>query len=116
MYVRVSEDKRVRSLKAWTELRLLDIENHFVTCCIIHNILLEHDGFLNADYSPNVHVAPIGVRGDGMWVGHAQGQAGSGAAEDVEVSVSNEFDWQKRIEALALHYECFWQNAQPTSR
>ena len=70
-----------------------------MTCCIIlsiHNILLEHDGFLNADYSPDVHVAPIGgVRGDGMWVEHAQGQAGSGAAEDVEVSFSNEFDWQK---------------------
>ena len=62
--------KRFCSLKAWTELRLLeDIKNQFVMCCIIHNILLEHDGFLDADYSPEAHVAPIGVRGDRMWVG-----------------------------------------------
>jgi hypothetical protein len=40
--------QRFKWLKTWNSLsKKEDIDNVFFTCCILHNILLQHDGYLD---------------------------------------------------------------------
>ena len=45
--------KRFKFLKSFNVLQTQSgIDNAFTTCCIIHNIQLEHDGYLDRNLSP----------------------------------------------------------------
>jgi len=42
--------KQFKILKTWSKFQKQEkIDNTFVTCCTLHNMLLTHDGFLDAD-------------------------------------------------------------------
>jgi hypothetical protein len=65
--------KRFVILKAFNRMaKVQNIDDVFVTCCILHNILLEADGFLDIDL-PDVafglrNKLKSDARGDGMWI------------------------------------------------
>ena len=65
--------KRFVILKAFNRMaKVQNIDDVFVTCCILHNILLEADGFLDIDL-PDVafglrNKLKSDPRGDGMWI------------------------------------------------
>jgi len=100
--------KRFACLKAWTECRKCDkICDQFVACCIVHNMLLEHDGYLSSNHSPDEFVdtnKKRGRDGPGLQVsGGSMCQSGSGSTEDQDVSFQDEAGWKERIAALAEH-------------
>lgn len=48
--------KRFKCLKAWSELHdLCNIDNQFVVCCMIHDMLLKYDEYKDEDYEPKIH-------------------------------------------------------------
>ena len=97
--------KRFKCLKAWSELfNQIDIANQFVTCCVLHNMLLEYDGYLNENYSPDA--ANVDPRGDGIWVADVGGAMPASEDEDGDVSFEDESGWVSRIKALAVHFAC----------
>jgi len=50
--------QRFELLKNWTKVRKqAHIDHAFVTCCIIHNMFLAYDGYLE----PDKDIAPVGV-------------------------------------------------------
>ena len=63
--------KRFLFLKYWNTLRSQQvIDNAFLTCCILHNIQLRHDGFLDPELPPPSDSALNsfrGRRGDCIW-------------------------------------------------
>lgn len=92
--------KRFKCLKAWSELASMeDLENEFVTCCILHNMLLEYDGYLDSSYEPDISSAG---RGDGLWQNQQDKDiSGATASEDEAVTNADEGGWMERIIALA---------------
>ena len=113
--------KRFAFLKVFNRMhsqKLIDCA--FVTCCIIHNILLRNDGFLDLDL-PDL---PNGVRarlkrnhnddrGDGMWI---RGCSDDTPLDDpaVTTTTAREYGnvevtrlakaWKQRTEAIINHY------------
>ena len=96
--------KKFKCLKNWSAWHKQEImEQQFYLCCILHNILLKHNGYLSEDYSPDAFEYQCG-RGDGLAVGRANlYTAGIGAAEDEDVIIRDKASWMQRIEALAIH-------------
>ena len=95
--------KRFKCLKAWSEKRRLStLEDEFVACCILHNILLKHDGYLDESYLPDNEFYTSG----GLWweVERSHQAPPAGASEDEDVSRENEVLWIERTEALASHW------------
>jgi hypothetical protein len=72
-------EKRFTILKVFNEMaKVYTIDNVFVTCGILYNILLEADGFLDVDL-PDVPYSlqsklKIDPRGDGMWMINSSGE------------------------------------------
>lgn len=94
--------KRFKCLKAWTELRKLTyIEHEFVMCCILHNMLLKHDGYLDGSYDPD---ASLNIRDNGTWTADSN-LTGAGPNEDDAVKESDESEWIRRNQAIAQHYK-----------
>ena len=102
-------------------------DNVFATCCILHNICLEADGFLDIDL-PDV---PFGLRsklkfdprGDGMWIAstssgrqHLQRRRGTNDDDLYEEEQALDLGrlltnlswcselWQQQMDALNRHY------------
>jgi hypothetical protein len=95
-----------------------DIDCAFVTCCILHNILLKEDGFLD----PNLPDLPLGrrarlkipqedPRGEGMWLRpHDDTYDAIFEEEERRYGRCNEATaltamWRERTEALMNHYQ-----------
>jgi hypothetical protein len=97
--------KRWTWLKHWNDMNeMASIEHAFVTCCILHNMILSDNGRL--DYSQN-HVSKDGEMenvqrqfvGEGSWMGPV-----NEALAELPLNLSpDEAEWWKRIEALAEH-------------
>ena len=88
------------------------IQNQFYFCCILHNILLKHNGYLSDNYEPDKDTTRFGKKGDGMWWNmEDQYNSGTGAGEDEGVTVQDEAGWIERIRALAIHHHITNGNA-----
>ena len=125
---------RFRFLKTFNLLRRQDsIDNAFVTCCILHNILLRHDGYLAEDLTPypgGLEEALAkqygGIRwngSEGMWVRDGSDQQESSAAsyENQPPLVPTPFplvhteaetrrlraQWERVMYALVDHHEYY---------
>jgi hypothetical protein len=114
--------KRFAFLKVFNRMHSqMSIDHAFVTCCIIHNILLRDDGFLDLDL-PDL---PNGVRarlkrrekegndrGDGMWTrGNCMDEDGDTTLGDVAAREYGTLEvnrlakaWKQRTEAIINHY------------
>ena len=115
--------KRFYVLKAFNRMsNVRNIDDVFVTCCILHNILLEDDGFLDVDL-PDL---PYGLRsrlkieprGDGLWMtthgvqrGRGFNPLDAGDNEEVEPDLSRLSQssrriemWRRQTDALIKHY------------
>lgn len=90
--------KRFKCLKVWSELHSLgDIDNQFVVCCMLHNILLKYDGYEDEDYEPDVHRR-----------GKPQGTflpAYDATETGIAVSSAEESAWVERIKDIADHFD-----------
>jgi hypothetical protein len=96
-----------------------DIDSAFVTCCILHNMLLKEDGFLDS----NLPDLPLGrrarlripaqedPRGEGMWLRphddthdalYEEEERRCGRCKDTTVLTAM---WRERTEALMNHYQ-----------
>jgi Plant transposon protein len=95
-----------------------DIDNSFVTCCILHNMLLEDDGYLDINLQPQVGTRTFTIRRifragaglDGLW------NRGEDDTPDPEMELEEarhcryekmrlESQWRKTTEALMNHYQ-----------
>ena len=91
-----------------------DVRNMFVICAMIHNMLLEHDGYLDDNLpseTPGGAMEAIrrrvaDIRGPGVWLESELG------VNDVNLerhghlaSASDREMWRERIEAIAVHQE-----------
>jgi hypothetical protein len=93
--------KRFRFLKNFNNLhQQSDIDNAFVTCCMLHNMLLERDGWLAADLAPY----PGGVEArlfkkfGNIYANRWNGTAGVwNRGEDDTVDAELEYDNQRPI-------------------
>jgi hypothetical protein len=122
--------KRFAFLKVFNRMHnQMSIDHAFVTCCILHNILLRHDGFLDLDL-PDL---PNGVRerlkgrqrgegddlvdgrGDGMWTrGSMEDDTPNDIATTIPAGAQREYGtvevnrlakaWKQRTEAIVNHY------------
>mmetsp|Transcript_16629 Transcript_16629/g.42888 ORF Transcript_16629/g.42888 Transcript_16629/m.42888 type:complete len:147 (-) Transcript_16629:185-625(-) len=91
--------KRFLWLKSWKNAKTQgQMDNVFVTCCILHNVLLEDDGILDYDDSMPHQAAFSDERGDGSWTQDMD--------EDMPeyTHSSTEFEWWERTIALFEHY------------
>ena len=75
-----------------------DIDNQFVVCCMIHNMLLKYDGYEDEDYEPDVHRR--GNKPQGIFL-PAYDETQTGTA----VSQAEENAWVQRIKDIADHYD-----------
>jgi hypothetical protein len=96
--------RRFKWLKSWNELSEVgDIANVFSTCCILHNILLEHDGYLREDI-PDL---PSSFKGKMKWKFYDERgdcmQSTPIAPSSVFGGAEVESEWRDRIEAIASH-------------
>ena len=125
---------RFRFLKTFNLLRRQDsIDNAFVTCCILHNILLRHDGYLAEDLTPypgGLEEALAkqfgGIRWngtEGMWVrdGSDQQEAAAATYDNQPPLVPTPFprvhseaetrrlkaQWERVVYALVDHHEYY---------
>ncbi|KAI2512244.1 Plant transposon protein [Fragilaria crotonensis] len=108
---------RFRYLKDFNRMHSLrDVDNGFVTCCILHNMLLEEDGYLEADLEQN----PIGMTAtlrrmfgnvalDGLWNRHRDDTIDE--LMDMEEArhcpfekIRLESKWRNVMEGLLNHY------------
>ena len=104
--------KRFKWLKNWNSLvDQADIDNVFTTCCMLHNILLEHNGYLADDFalprsgSLSNLVIP-GDRGDGMQMRVRHGAAASTMdEEEADGGCASATEWKARIVAISEHIE-----------
>jgi hypothetical protein len=106
--------KRFKWLKNWNALsNQADIDNVFTTCCILHNILLEHDGYVAEDFalpkggSLSKLVIP-GARGDGLQMRVRQGAAAPTIDDDedeLDGGRAAAAEWKSRILAISEHIE-----------
>ena len=104
--------KRFKWLKNWNSLvDQADIDNVFTTCCMLHNILLEHNGYLADDFalprsgSLSNLVIP-GDRGDGMQMRVRHGAAASIMdEEEAGGGCASATEWKARIVAISEHIE-----------
>ena len=116
--------KRFQYLKTFNRMRKqVHIDNAFTTCCIIHNLLLDDDGFLDED----LHVYPNGVKerlGKVFKVADdPRGDAITGRGEDdTEDPIMDEEEqrqcpieskrlaskWQRVLQTLVDHYEFYY--------
>ena len=97
--------KRFRCLKHWTQFQSQKlIKDQFIFCCILHNVLLEQNGYLDVNYQPDEH--HTGNRGDGLRVDRENlYTSGAGVGVDDGVTIADEAGWKDRINALAEHVE-----------
>jgi Plant transposon protein len=110
--------QRFHFLKSFNKLRRqINIDQAFTTCCILHNILLEEDGYLEPDFPdlPNgvrerLRQAGGDIRGEAMW------RRQRGAEDLLEEEDRNRYGhmlestrltvlWQQRTEALMNHFQ-----------
>ena len=92
--------KRFKWLKCWSSLKSQKkIDNVFITCCILHNMLLDHDGYLDEDVTPGCEaLAAIALKNTGclpdlMWAQQSQ----ENVADDEPDS------WLVRLVAIGTH-------------
>jgi hypothetical protein len=104
--------KRFKWLKNWNCLaKQCDIDNVFTTCCILHNILLEHDGYLAESFSlsstgPLAKLVIPGDRGDDLQMRTRHKMVVpefDGAELDGGDVMSAE--WKQRIIAISEHIQ-----------
>ena len=99
-------------LKAFNRMsKVQNIDDVFVTCCILHNILLEADGYLKIDL-PDIpyglrNKLKIDPRGDGIWITNA-GHHGRGLTMTTSLVMTG-FCSSHRIESAL-------QNVAPATR
>ena len=107
--------QRFKWLKTWNSLsKKEDIDNVFVTCCILHNILLRVDGYLD----PELAEKPGGVMedirkqlrvgcpvirdvADSMWLDRVV--EGLDGISNENVTKNDLEEWQHRIQSIAVH-------------
>jgi hypothetical protein len=114
--------KRFKWLKNWNSLAYqANIDNVFTTCCILHNILLEHDGYLASDFalpksgSLSKLVIP-GDRGDGMQMRVRDGAVvNTMDDEEPDGGAALAAEWKKRIIVISEHIEREVQAHPPNS-
>ena len=75
-----------------------DIDNQFVVCCMIHNMLLKYDGYEDEDYELDAHRR--GNKPQGIFL-PAYDETQTGAA----VSQAEENAWVQRIKDIADHFD-----------
>ena len=106
--------KRFAFLKVFNHMnRQQHIDNSFVTCCILHNILLKEDGYLSSDL-PNY---PSGVKarlnkiandpwGVGLWIyDECNDDTFEAALADRVNSPDMERQWLACTQALMNHFQ-----------
>ena len=104
--------QRFRWLKHWNKLHeVRDVNNVFVTCCILHNILLQHDGYVEA----NIVDAEDSFRGRMTFKFCMEAEdclemvpapidvEGICDQEEEDLGVESERVWANRVEAIAVH-------------
>lgn len=113
-----SMKKRFEWLKGWsTVLKQQSMDNAFVTCCMLHNLLLSHDGLVHVEgaaLAPStLALAAVadrntGCEPDNMWVrGEAfapdENDADDNGDKNDDASPEEEQNWLTRLEALGNH-------------
>ncbi len=98
--------KRFGCLKHWTLLKKQrDIDAMFVTCCILHNIQTEADGYFCPDLPACVNSSLKWCRrsnkGDGLWRQDAQQQYDENHVDNPSTSLERR--WAKRMALLKDH-------------
>ena len=103
--------KRFMYLKHWnTVRRQYIIDNAFVTWCMLHNLQLRHDGFLDTSYEPpaesalNGYQRSLGTCGDSMWRRNWD-QFQENYNIEVGKNKTREKQWAERMKTLLLHFE-----------
>lgn len=105
--------KRFLVLKAWSTFRQQAcVDNTFITCCILHNMLLEYDGYLDPDV-PNEPTSPAlqaiankntGCQTDAMWVRASPILTNDNGTDEMDnITVEENGNWLLRLEALGNH-------------
>ena len=120
--------RRFHYLKVFNKMRHhINIDRAFTTCCILHNILLEEDGFLEPDLPdlPNgvrarLRQAGADSRGDAMWRRHQAAVVPDAEEEERNYNGMHEStrlaaQWQERTEALMNHFQ-FRSRARTATR
>ena len=108
--------KRFRFVKNPCDLPSLEqVECAFVTCCILHNILLEHDGYRDADYleAPGGVMAEIASAGrEGSWLQSAVENAHEfDSVVAAQTDVQDRDQWMERIDSLVVHQRVFFRRS-----
>ena len=78
------------------------IENAFTSCCMLHNILLESNGYLDCESSDTQHIAHT-VRGDCMEL-HVTSHRNF---LNETVAGGKQSQWWNRVQLLVDHYDEF---------
>jgi Plant transposon protein len=121
--------QRFKWLKTWNNLsQKEDIDHVFVTCCILHNILLEQDGYLD----PSLAEKPGGVMenirdnfglssgcpttakedSSSIWLEAAR--EGQNGVVDESVTKGDAEEWKHRIKSLAVHQKILRKQSKET--
>lgn len=81
--------------KNWTERFSCDlICDQFVACCVIHDMLLEHDGCLLKEHTPHAFKNAQGELGkNGLQTDGAAGFLSGAGAGNEDVAIQDEADW-----------------------
>jgi hypothetical protein len=105
--------QRFRWLKHWNELHeVSDVNNVFVTCCILHNILLQHDGYVDEDIKDlddsfrgrMAKKFKDDMRGDCLQIPQPDPDAaGAPDLEEPDLGIDAETAWRRRVDAIAVH-------------
>jgi len=93
--------KRFKWLKNWNVMsNQFEIDNVFHTCCVLHNLLLAEDGYLQNDDEDliSTHLPSETRSKEGAWLDIADPLPASHSA-------SEGLEWWKRISALFEHLE-----------
>jgi hypothetical protein len=109
--------QRFKWLKTWNSLsKKEDIDNVFFTCCILHNILLQHDGYLDPSlaekrggvmedirnkFGVRVGCPAVQIGADSIWLDRAE--VGQQGVRNENVDRGDETEWRHRIESIAVH-------------
>ena len=103
--------KRFTCLKHWTLLNQQEtIDNMFVTCCVLHNLQLIHDGYLDENLADPVDSAlnryRFKNRGPGCWRRNWEDHAINERLERVQkaIGASEEKKWAHRMRILVNHF------------
>ena len=99
--------KKFRSLKGWTSFKTVkNIQNHVVFCCILHNIMLKANGYLDVHYEHKGGVMQQIKRRfqkyntdcDGCFV-----RANRSSQSPVTDTTKQKNEWKRRVLAIASH-------------